>query len=156
MHLNHPARLLACAAFAGSAAFAVVIPGSSAFASSVPSVSCTTVGGNATTTTLSGCTGTGASLSGPSGVVTVGTSTESVAWVTGKTSVLTITNKIFMGKKDKCPAKPGFTSAAEVKLKGKVTGGTIFVGGKVKGQLCAYTAGSTVVVTNFPGKPFSV
>jgi hypothetical protein len=154
MRINHPVRLAACAAIAGSAAFAVVVPGASAFAA-VPKVTCTTVNGNATVQALSGCSGTGVGLTGTTG--SQNASTNTVTWSTGKTSVSSVTNKILTGKKDKCVAPAGYTNAAEVKIKGSVTGGTALVGSKIKGTLCAFSkTGGGTLVTNFPGKSYTV
>jgi len=154
MHFSHPVRLIACAALAGSAAFAAVAPGGVASAA-VKKVSCASESGSATVGTLSGCTGTGAALTGPTGSLDIASNT--ITWSTSATSITTVTNTILSGKKDKCTPPAGDTNAVEVKLKGTVTGGTVLVGSKVGGTLCAFSDPSgDVIVNNFPGKAFSV
>lgn len=151
MRINRSARLAACAAFAGSAALAVVIPGASAFAAKGPSVTCTSVTGSASTQSLSGCSGAGGSLTGTSGTESVSAST--ITWATGGVSHTSVSNKVLTGTKDKCTPPPGDTNAAEVKIKGKVLSGTL-AGSKIKGTICAFGSPSGTVVKNLT--PFTV
>jgi hypothetical protein len=145
MRRHLPVRLLVCGAFlAGSASVAALaIPGGIAGAKG-DSLTCTTISGNATSQTLSGCSGTASSQTGSSGTSQV--STKTTTWVTGKTSVESYSYKELTGKKDHCPAPAaGYTAVAEVKEKGKVTGGTatLLVGSKIKGTVCVYEQTST-------------
>jgi hypothetical protein len=156
MRVNSPARLAICAAIAGSAAFAVVVPGSTAFAKTAKpaKVVCTSLNGTASSETLSGCSDTAAT--GGSGVENVSTST--VTWATGLTSIDNTTNKEKTGKKDKCTPPAGDTNVVEVAASGTVTGGTAttLTGGKIKGTICVYNSSSGIITQNFPGKSFDL
>jgi hypothetical protein len=157
MRIHHPVRLVACAAIAGSAAFAVVVPGGTAFATTKPAkVVCTSLTGTESNETLSGCSDT--AVTGGTGTETVSTSTIDWTGAGSLTSVTTVTNKTLSGKKDKCTAPAGDTNVVEVDVKGSVTGGTAttLVGGKVKGTLCVFNTSGGIIVQNYPRKSFDL
>jgi hypothetical protein len=156
MRVTSPARLAVCAAIAGSAVIAVVVPGSAAFAKTVRPVKvvCTSLHGSASSETLSGCSDPAAT--GGSGVENVSTST--ITWTTGLTSVTTTTNVEKTGKQDKCKPPAGDTNVVEVKATGTVSGGTAttLTGGKLKGTICVYNSSGGIITQNFPGVPFDL
>src|SRR5580693_4059289 len=108
MRISHPARLTVCAALAGSAAFAALVPGGAAFGKTAKPVKvvCTALNGNASSETLSGCSAT--NVTGGSGVEDVSTST--VTWASGLTSTTNTTNVQKTGKADKCKPPAGDTN----------------------------------------------
>lgn|GEM_PF-5088992 len=69
------------------------------------------------------------------------------------TSIESSSNTLKSGKADKCQPSGGESNLYEVKEKGRITGGTAtdLVGGKTKGTVCVFTAGSGVVTTLSPG-----
>jgi hypothetical protein len=152
MRRHLPFQLLACAALAGTASFgAIALPGGIAGAKSL-SVKCTGLTGNGSSSSITGCKGSGLSETGSSGTsvtdtTTATSGTSTITWSTGATSDEAYTYKELTGSKDKCPAPPaGFSALAEVTEKGSVTGGTALVGSKVKGTVCVYSDGSTILV----------
>ena len=157
--LRVPARLLVCAAVAGSAALAAgAIPGGIAGAVTPLTLSCKTLTGNSTTQTLSGCTGTGAIAADAGtppahGVSTV--STKTIKWSNGKTSVSTVTYT--PGSDATCPTIPKYSKFLLENAKGKVNTGTAggtavgMRGGAWKATICAYkltAAPHTILVKN--------
>lgn len=147
MRISYSARLVVCAAIAGSAGFAMVVPGGVASAKTLK-VSCTSWSGDANSGFVSGCSGTGEALTGTSG--TAVTSNHTTTWSTGKTSITSVTNT--PKPKDKCAPPAGYTNVVEEGVKGSVTGGTSGIGGTFKATLCVFQSGSTILVKNFPGK----
>jgi len=160
--MRHSVRLVVCTVLAaGSISLAVALPGGVASAKTLKGV-CTSETGNATSQTLSGCNQP--ADTGGSGTVVVNSekvtgkapkqkvkATTTITWATAKTSVETLTGSLLTGVDNKCPAgPPGYTAAAEIIEKGKVTGGTAtdLVGSKAKGTSCAYTEGTTILVEN--------
>jgi hypothetical protein len=150
MKRHLPARLLVCAAMAGSASLAVVaIPG---VAGAAPlTVSCTTLSGSATSQAVSGCTGSGAIAADAGTPPAHGTSvasTKTITWSNGKTSKTTYTYTA--GSDASCPAVKGYTKDLLENAKGTVTGGTAtgLVKGAFKATICVYKKGSTLLVKN--------
>lgn len=150
--LNLPARIVICAALAGSASLAAVaIPAGVASAGTPETVSCTTLLGSTTSLVFSGCTGAGANSSNAGkspakGAYTVKTKTQK--WSNGKTSVLS-----FNYKKDttnKCPKIAGDKALGEYSATGKVTGGSAkqMINGAASGNACIYSKGPVTVVKN--------
>jgi hypothetical protein len=144
MRLNRhlPARLLVCAALAGSAALGAVAIPSVASATTPETVSCTTLSGSATSLAFSGCTGTGANATNAGKAPAKGTltvSTKTLKWSTNKTSTLTFAYA--KDKTSKCPKITGDTSLGEYTATGTVKGGTAaqMVGGKSSGSACVYS-----------------
>jgi len=160
MRFNRSVRLAVCAAMAGSAALAVVLPAATAGAKTKPATAvCTGFSGNSTAQTLSGCTGAPAS-SGNS--VPNSTNTQAtITWTgTGLTSVEAFSYKIKSGKADHCTAPGGSSNTAEVQEKGSVIGGsaTSLIGGKVKSKVCVFTNNTTKAISLavFPGTTVSL
>ena len=163
--LKFPARILVCAALAGSASLAAVaIPGGIASAAPL-TLSCTTLTGTTTVTAtsstehLSGCSGTAKTLTGTTGTAAVKTNlsthsgTATVTWATKKTSTESYKFTELTGSKNLCPARTGYSKLAEAKETGSVTGGTATAmkGGAVTANACAYFKGtnhSTVYIFN--------
>ena len=163
--LNLPARILVCAALAGSASLAaVVIPGGIASASPL-TLSCTHLTGTTTATAtsstehLSGCSGTAKTLTGTTGTAAVKTNlatktgTATVTWATKKTSTESYKFTELTGSKNLCPGRTGYSKVAEAKETGSVTGGTAkaMKGGAVTATACAYFKGtnhSTIYIFN--------
>ena len=154
--LNLPARILVCAALAGSASLAaVVIPGGIASASPL-TLSCLHLTGTTTATAtsstehLSGCSGTAQKLTGTTGTAAVKTNlatktgTATVTWATKKTSTESYKFTELTGSKNLCSAKTGYSKVAEAKETGSVKGGTATAmkGGAVTATACAYFKGS--------------
>jgi hypothetical protein len=163
--LRVPARLLVCAALAGSAALAAVaIPGGIAAASPL-AVSCTHLSGSATSQHVYGCTGTGAIAAdaGPSTGIYDGVhgaygtnvvSTKTITWSNGKTSKTTYT---YTSVTNNCPAVSGYTKFLKEHETGHVNTGTAggtavgMRGGTFGGYACVYeltTHHATILVKN--------
>jgi hypothetical protein len=149
MRTKLSARLLVCAALAGSASLAaVVVPGGIASATPL-TVTCTHLSGNASSQMLSGCTGSGASGSSEAGtspahgtnVVDTG-STSTITWGSGKTSKTTYT---FHSVTNNCATLSGYTKDLKEHESGSVktgsAGGTAtgMRGGAFSGNACVYT-----------------
>ena len=159
MHRQLPVRLFACAALAGSASLAVLLPGSIASAKTrkPDKVVCTGFGGSETSQTISGCTGGPAGLTGGTSVPTgytltgsTGSGTALITWTDSNTSTEAYTFSEKTGKADKCTAPAGLTNIAEIKEKGTISGGTetALTGGKVKSTICVF---SDLSLAGFPG-----
>ena len=153
MKRHLPARLLACAALAGSASLAAIaIPGGVSGASPL-TVTCTTFSGSMTSQTISGCTGSGAIAADAGtppahGVSTV--STKTIKWSNNKTTVTKYTYK--PGSDKVCAADSGYKIDLLENATGSVTGGTAtgLVGGTFKETVCVYkkTVGGTLLIKN--------
>jgi len=154
--LKLPARILVCAAVAGSASVAAVtIPGGIASATPL-TLSCTSLSGSETAQSISGCTGTASKETGSKGTSTVKnnlakkTGVATVKWTTGKTSIESYSYKELFGSSNKCAAKTSYSKVAEAPETGKVTGGTAtaMVGGAVTGTACAYSKSGKISIFN--------
>jgi len=150
MRRHATSRLLVCAAMAGSAFAAIAVPGAIAGAAPL-TLTCTTLTGNAVSQTVSGCTGTGAIAADAGtppahGVQT--TSTKTVKWSNGKTSIIKYTYGTVTP--NACPAVTAYTKFLEVteKAGSTVSGGTAtgLKGGAVSGKVCIYKKTATPTV----------
>ncbi len=150
MRRHAPIRLLVCAAMAGSAAFAAVaLPGAIAAATPL-TVTCTGLTGNATSQHISGCSGSGVTTGEATATGVQTTSTKTVKWSNGKTSVLSY--KYADVKPDACKPPTGYTNYLEVQeiAPSKVSGGTAtkLIGGALSGKVCIFKKGTTELVKN--------
>jgi hypothetical protein len=138
------ARLLLCAALAGSASLvAVVVPGGIASAAPL-TVTCTHLTGTISSQSLTGCTGGGA-IAADAGVSPAhGTNvvaTKTVTWGSGKTSKTTYT---YTSVTDNCVAPAGYTKDLKEHETGHVNagvaGGTAvgMRGGVFSGYACVF------------------
>jgi len=155
--LKLPARILICAAMAGSAsAAAIALPGGIASASPL-AVTCTHLTGSSTAQTISGCTGTGANTANAGtppahGKTTSNLSTKkaTVTWSNGKKTVSTFT---YTSVTNNCPAVTGKSKVTKVHETGKViASGTTtlgMVGHATSAYICVYKSSTGALsVTN--------
>jgi len=159
------ARLLLCAALAGSASLAaVVVPGGIASATPLI-VTCTTFTGNATSQAISGCTGGGATSANAGTAPAHGTSlvsTKTITWSNGKKTHETYTYTTHSGTANTCLPKTGYTKLYLVVEAGKVlaTGTTTLgmVGGAIKGDSCVYSkkVGTTTTILVVNKGPYQI
>lgn len=151
-------RVLACGALVvGGASLAVALPGGAALAKSKTATgACTSLSGNESSQVLSGCTDT-ADTGGQGSAVESSSTSSTITWVTGLTTTESFTEKESLGSKDKCPAVLGDTAVAEVKEKGKITGGTAtdLVGGRSTATICVYSNSSGIVLSLFPHSKYT-
>lgn len=152
MKRHLPARLLACAALAGSASLAAIaIPGGVSGASPL-TVTCTTFSGSMTSQTISGCTGSGAipaDAGTPPAHGTSVVSTKTITWSNGKTTKTTYTYTT--GNKALCAKVTGETVFLLENATGKVASGTAtgLVGGTFKEAVCVYkNKAGTILIKN--------
>ena len=158
---HHPGRFVVCAALVGVTSLAVVLPGGIAAAKKAKPVTgtCSSLSGGAATQTLSGCSDAsdpGVGVRAPSPVRRSPgrrRRADTINWTSGLTSIEWSSNTLKSGKADKCHPSGSESNLYEVKEKGHITGSTAtdLVGGKTKGMVCVFTAGSGVVTTLFPG-----
>lgn len=159
---HYRGRFLACAGLVVATSLAIALPGGIAAAKQAKAVTgtCSSLSGGATEQTLSGCSDTADTGGGGTSTITSetitgnkATSTDTITWNSGLTSVESSSNTLKTGKADKCHPSAGQTNLYEVKEKGRVTGGTAtdLINGKAKGTVCVFTITNGIVTTNFPG-----
>jgi len=160
MRIKHSARLLICAALAGSASLAaVVVPGGIASATPL-TVTCTHYSGSSASQAISGCTGTGA-IAADAGVApahgTSVVSTKTITWSNGKTMKEQYSYVLHTGAANTCPVVALKTKVDLVTETGSVIAGgtaTGMVGGALSGTICVYkltAAPHTISINNKPG-----
>jgi hypothetical protein len=159
---HQPGRFVVCAGLVIATSLAVALPSGVAVAKKPKPVTgtCSGLRGGAAQQTLSGCTDPAETGGGGTSTITSdtingkkATSTDSIAWASGRTSTEASSNTLKSGKADKCHPSAGETNLYEVKEKGRITGGTVtdLVGGKTKATVCVFTVTNGVVTTLFPG-----